>query len=67
MKKKDIEKYCILNNEILEFLNSVIEKFDLSARAYDKVIKVARTIADLEESENIEIRHLSEALNYRKK
>ena len=67
MKKKDIEKYCILNNEILEFLNSVIEKFDLSARAYDKVIKVARTIADLEESDNIEIRHLSEALNYRKK
>ncbi|MCP1224541.1 YifB family Mg chelatase-like AAA ATPase [Sebaldella sp. S0638] len=67
MKKKDIEKYCELTDEMFEFLNSVIEKFDLSARAYDKVLKVARTIADLEGTENIQIHHLSEALNYRKK
>ena len=67
MKKNDIEKYCKLNNEMLEFLSSVIEKFELSARAYDKVLKVARTIADLDGTEDIQIRHLSEALNYRKK
>ena len=44
-----------------------IEKFNLSARSYDKILKVARTIADLEGTENININHLSEALNYRKK
>ena len=67
MKKKDLEKYCRLDDEMLEFLTPVIEKFVLSARAYDKILKVARTIADLDEAENIQIRHLSEALNYRKK
>ena len=67
MKKKDLEKYCRLDDEMLEFLTPVIEKFELSARAYDKILKVARTIADLDEAENIQIRHLSEALNYRKK
>jgi magnesium chelatase family protein len=67
MEKKDIEKYCFLDDTMLDFLNSAIEKFELSARAYDKILKVARTIADLGETENINIHHLSEALNYRKK
>ena len=67
MQKRDLEKYCELDSTMLEFLNSVIEKFELSARAYDKVLKVARTIADLEESESINMKHLSESLNYRKK
>ena len=67
MKKKDMEKYCRLDDEMLEFLIPAIEKFELSARAYDKILKVARTIADLDEAEDIQIRHLSEALNYRKK
>jgi magnesium chelatase family protein len=52
---------------MLEFLTPVIEKFELSARTYDKILKVARTIADLDEAKDIQIRHLSEALNYRKK
>jgi magnesium chelatase family protein len=50
-----------------DFLDSAAAKLNLSARGYLKVIKVARTIADLESSENIEISHISESLQYRHK
>jgi len=42
-----------------------MDKLNLSTRAYDRILKVARTVADLEKSENIEISHLSEAIQYR--
>ena len=66
-RKKDLEKYCKLDDKMEELMELAIEKFNLSARSYDKILKVARTIADLEGTENININHLSEALNYRKK
>ncbi len=65
MTKKQIQEYCIINNNAKNLLYKAIEKLNLSARAYDRILKVARTIADLEQLENIEISHLSEAIQYR--
>jgi magnesium chelatase family protein len=62
---KEIEKYCTLKQQDAEFLAQVMDKFNLSARAYHRILKVARTIADLEGSEQIQITHLSETISYR--
>lgn len=62
---KLIEKYCKLNDDAKNLLKNSFEKLGLSARAYSRILKVARTIADLEEKENIEIKHLAEAIQYR--
>jgi len=62
---KYILKYCKINNESEILLKSAFETLGLSARAYNKILKVARTIADLEECENIETKHLAEAIQYR--
>ena len=63
----DIEKFCILNEEVKSTLNMAIERFDLSFRSIKKVQKVARTIADLDSSEVIEKKHILEALSYRRR
>ena len=60
-----IEEYCKLDEASNKLMKNAFEKLGLSARAYGKVLKVARTIADLEESEKIEINHLAEAIQYR--
>jgi len=60
-----INKYCKLNNESKTILKMAFEKLGLSARAYGRILKVARTIADLDNSENIETNHLTEAIQYR--
>lgn len=60
-----IEKFCKLNTESKNILRSAFIKLGLSARAYDRILKVARTIADLDESPNIETNHLLEAIQYR--
>lgn len=60
-----IEKYCQLNKEGKEILQTAFEKLGLSARAYGRILKVARTIADLDEKENIDINHIAEAIQYR--
>lgn len=60
-----LEKYCALNQECKQILELAFNKLGLSARAYSKILKVARTIADLEEKNNIEKQHLLEAIQYR--
>ena len=58
-------KYCIMSDGAKKALEASFEKLGLSARAYDKIVKVARTIADLDGSENIEKKHILEAIQYR--
>ncbi len=65
MRPADVRKYCHLNDASQDLLKSVFNRLHLSARAYDRVLKIARTIADLEEAEKIETAHLAEALQYR--
>ena len=65
MNPKQIRKYCQLNDESKNVLKMAMDKMGLSARAYDRILKVSRTIADLEESENITVAHISEAVQYR--
>lgn len=61
----DMNKYCFLSNDCKDILRNVFEKLGLSARAHDRIIKVARTIADLDGKENIEVSHIAEAVRYR--
>lgn len=65
LSSKEVETYCQLTSQDQSFITRAAEKLELSARAYHRVLKVARTIADLENSENIATKHLSEALSYR--
>ena len=63
---KEVKLVCILSEQSHQLLEQAMEKFGLSHRAYHRILKLARTIADLAQSENIEIVHLSEAISYRK-
>ena len=65
MNTKLIKKYCNLGSEAKELLKMAMTELGLSARAYDKVLKVSRTIADLAESNTILAEHISEAIQYR--
>jgi magnesium chelatase family protein len=67
MKNQHIKKYCQLTKEVENLLRQASMKFQLSARSYMKMIKVARTVADLEGSEGIDISHMAEVLQYRPK
>lgn len=60
-----IDKYCKLDTKCKTLLQNAFEKLGLSARAYTRILKVARTIADLEQKENIQTNHLAEAIGYR--
>lgn len=65
MNTKLLNQYAIPNEEGLKRLKTAMEMFNLSARAYDRILKVARTIADLDNSIFVETEHISEAINYR--
>jgi magnesium chelatase family protein len=65
MGTKDLKKFCEINAECRELLKVAINKVGLSARAYDKILKVSRTIADLDGAEEISPAHISEAIQYR--
>jgi magnesium chelatase family protein len=65
MESKEIRKYCVIDEESKELLRGAITKLGLSARAYDRILKVSRTIADLEASPDILSHHISEAIQYR--
>ena len=67
MSAKEIEKYINLSPQIKSILNNSAQKLGLSARAYHKIIKITRTIADLDNSKEIKTKHLMEAFTYRPK
>lgn len=60
-----VEKYCKLNEASQQLLEKAMERFGLSMRAYSRISKVARTIADLAGEENILVPHVAEAIQYR--
>ena len=65
MTTRDLEKFCKLESTVNEILKNAMDRLGLSARAYDRILKVARTIADLENEEAINAIHISEAIQFR--
>lgn len=65
MREKHIAMHCALDTQSRDILKNAIETLGLSARAYNRILKVSRTIADLEESATIEVAHIAEAIQYR--
>jgi magnesium chelatase family protein len=65
LSSSEIKSHLALSPEVRQLLGTATERLNLSARSYFKVIKVARTIADIENSDTIEIPHVTEALQYR--
>ena len=65
MTTAQLRKYCLLDEPSQSLLKNAMEKFGMSARAYDQILKVARTIADLDNEENLKSSYIAEAIQYR--
>jgi magnesium chelatase family protein len=65
MGARHVRRYCALEQDGKNLMRQAMDALGLSARAYDKILKVARTIADLENKDSIKAHHISEAINYR--
>lgn len=65
MSTSEIRKFCRIDDQSQQLMELAMKKLGLSARAYDRILKVARTIADLEDSENLQAPHIAEAIQYR--
>ena len=65
LNSKQIKKYCKLDEQTSEFLKIAAQKYQLSGRKFDRILKLSRTIADLNECENITLEHVTQALQYR--
>ena len=65
MTQEQIMRYCVIGREEKSFMDSIIDRFCISARGYSRIMKVARTIADMEGSSGISVEHISEAVHYR--
>jgi magnesium chelatase family protein len=67
MTNKEVREYCTIPQDALHLLRIATEQYHLSARSYTRILKVARTIADLAASDNISTEHVAEALQFRSK
>lgn len=67
MTNKDIDMFCILGPQENELIQKAVQRLELSTRAYYRTLKLARTIADLANSDDIKSEHITEALGYREK
>jgi len=67
MRPQDIKEYCQVDQTSLDLLRNAVSQMHLSARSYHRILKISRTIADLENCDNIQSRHIAEALQYRPK
>ena len=65
MESRHLRRYCQLDKASGDLIKNAMNKLGLSARAYDKILKVARTIADLDMSADIQVKHVAEAIQYR--
>ena len=65
MRPKELQQFCEVNDETRQLLRRAIVQLELSARAFDRILKLARTIADLDESEYVQVHHVAEAIQYR--
>jgi magnesium chelatase family protein len=66
MGNKEITRHCVIDDRSRKLLDTSMDKLGLSARAYHRILKIARTIADMEASPNIQLPHLAEAIGYRR-
>lgn len=66
MSARDIERFCAIGQKSKDLLEKSMHRLGLSARAYHRILKIARTIADMEASEHILFSHIAEAIGYRR-